>query len=143
LSAVRTGGRAVNDFIGNAHEGIDVFDLAANTLWQQIGGPAERGRILRNDHTGRLVGSLVVEVYASRGFLGFGLALLHPSSLSLARICSSVCLNSRSQQSPKIGVAMEDKAPSTLEVIGAAFLAMSVPIFVIAGAVGYILLSGK
>jgi hypothetical protein len=38
---------------------------------------------------------------------------------------------------------MKDNAPSTLEVIGAAFLAMSVPIFVIAGAVGYILLSGK
>ncbi len=38
---------------------------------------------------------------------------------------------------------MEDKAPSTLEVIGAAFLAMSVPIFVIVGAIGYILLSGK
>jgi hypothetical protein len=38
---------------------------------------------------------------------------------------------------------MEDKAPSTLEVIGAAFLALSVPIFVIVGAVGYILLSGK
>ncbi|CAB4679748.1 unannotated protein [freshwater metagenome] len=38
---------------------------------------------------------------------------------------------------------MEDKAPSTLEVIGAAFLAMSVPIFVIAGAIGYIVLSGK
>ena len=38
---------------------------------------------------------------------------------------------------------MEDKAPSTLEVIGAAFLAMSVPIFVIAGAIGYIFLSGK
>jgi hypothetical protein len=35
---------------------------------------------------------------------------------------------------------MEDKAPSTLEVIGAAFLAMSVPIFVIAGAVGYMVL---
>jgi hypothetical protein len=35
---------------------------------------------------------------------------------------------------------MEDKAPSTLEVIGAAFLAMSVPIFVIAGAVGYMAL---
>ena len=38
---------------------------------------------------------------------------------------------------------MEDKAPSTLEVIGAAFLALSVPIFVIAGAIGYIVLSGK
>ena len=38
---------------------------------------------------------------------------------------------------------MEDKAPSTLEVIGAAFLALSVPIFVTVGAVGYILLSGK
>jgi hypothetical protein len=35
---------------------------------------------------------------------------------------------------------MEDKAPSTLEVIGAAFLAMSVPIFVIAGAIGYMIL---
>jgi hypothetical protein len=38
---------------------------------------------------------------------------------------------------------MKDSAPSTLEVIGAAFLALSVPIFVIGGAIGYILLSGK
>ena len=38
---------------------------------------------------------------------------------------------------------MEDKAPSTLEVIGAAFLAMSVPIFVVVGAIGYILFSGQ
>jgi len=35
---------------------------------------------------------------------------------------------------------MKDTAPSTLEVIGAAFLAMSVPIFVIAGAIGYMIL---
>lgn len=38
---------------------------------------------------------------------------------------------------------MEDKAPSTLEVIGAAFLAMSVPIFVVVGAIGYIVLGEK
>ena len=35
---------------------------------------------------------------------------------------------------------MKDTAPSTLEVIGAAFLAMSVPIFVIAGAIGFMIL---
>ena len=32
---------------------------------------------------------------------------------------------------------MQDKAPSTLEVIGAAFLALSVPIFVVMGMVAY------
>lgn len=36
-----------------------------------------------------------------------------------------------------LGVVMKDRAPSTLEVIGAAFLAMSVPIFVIVGAIAY------
>lgn len=34
---------------------------------------------------------------------------------------------------------MKDKAPSVLEVIGVAFLAMAVPIFVIIGAIGYTL----
>jgi hypothetical protein len=32
---------------------------------------------------------------------------------------------------------MKDRAPSTLEVIGVAFLAMAVPIFVIVGAIAY------
>ncbi|MFM1973887.1 MAG: hypothetical protein RLZZ345_971 [Actinomycetota bacterium] len=35
---------------------------------------------------------------------------------------------------------MKDTAPSTLEVIGVAFLALSVPIFVIVGAIGYMIL---
>jgi len=34
---------------------------------------------------------------------------------------------------------MKDRAPSTLEVIGVAFLAMAVPIFVIIGSIGYTL----
>ena len=34
---------------------------------------------------------------------------------------------------------MKDRAPSTLEVIGVAFLAMAVPIVVIIGAIGYTL----
>ena len=32
---------------------------------------------------------------------------------------------------------MQDKAPSTLEVIGAALLALSVPIFVVMGIIAY------
>lgn len=38
---------------------------------------------------------------------------------------------------------MKDTAPSTYEVILVGFLALSVPIFVIVGAIGYIVLSGK
>lgn len=34
---------------------------------------------------------------------------------------------------------MQDKAPSTLEVIGVAFLALSVPIFVVIGIIAYFL----
>lgn len=37
---------------------------------------------------------------------------------------------------------MQDKAPSTLEVIGAAFLALSVPIFVVMGIIAYGLFQG-
>lgn len=37
---------------------------------------------------------------------------------------------------------MQDKAPSTLEVIGAAFLALAVPIFVLVGIVIYAVVQG-
>ena len=46
------------------------------------------------------------------------------------------------RQSQQIGVFMKDRAPSTLEVIGVAFLAMAVPIFVIVGAIAYGLFQG-
>jgi hypothetical protein len=38
---------------------------------------------------------------------------------------------------------VKDKAPSTLEVIGVAFLALSVPIFVIFGIIAFGLFSAK
>lgn len=93
---------------------------------------------------------LVIEAYAGRGFWGVGLARLHaykPKSCprwlewSVAVKAASLCLTKDRPKNHKLtrGVLMKDKAPSVLEVIGVAFLAMAVPIFVIIGAIGYTL----